>query len=76
MDSFGDIYIKVFRKRRFSSDDKCFSSLMRIDDAIKIFGDYPIMKVNFNTEYSSTLGGEYKTLCALLCLKEEESQCT
>lgn len=71
MDTLGDIYVKVFRKHSFKSEDKCLEGLMRIDDAVKMFGNYPLIKVNY---YATVKDGfEYKALCALIYIPEEES---
>lgn len=71
MDHLGDIYIKVFRKPSFKSEDKCLEGLMRIDDAVKMFGDYPLFKVNYHATVKE--GFEYKALCALIYLREESN---
>ena len=65
MDHFGDMYIKVFRKHSYKNEDKCFEVLMRIDDAVRMFGGYKLFKVTMHTELRDC--GEYKALCALLC---------
>lgn len=69
MDNLGDMYIKIFRKKSFHTEDKCLEVLMRIDDAVNLFGNYQIMKIGMHSE--SRNGVEYKTLCALLYLSEE-----
>ena len=71
MDGLGDIYIKVFRKPSFKSEDKCLEGLIRIDDAIKMFGNCPLQKISYHI--SQRNGFEYKALCALLVMEEEES---
>ena len=72
MDHLGDIYIKVFRKPSFNSEDKSFQALMRIDDAVKMFGSYPLFKVNYHTTLRDNF--EYKALCALICMPEESNE--
>lgn len=72
MDCIGDIYIKVFRKKSFASEDKCFQILMKMDDAVKMFGEYPLMKIGFHHEQRDC--GDYKTLSALLYLEEVDSE--
>lgn len=70
MDTLGDIYIKVFRKQSFKHDDMCLSGLMRIDDAVKMFGKYPLMKINFHQEWRDN-ESNYKALCALICMEAD-----
>lgn len=69
MNNLGDMYIKIFRKKSFNTEDKCLEVLMRIDDAVSLFGNYQIMKIGMHSE--SHNGIEYKALCALLYLSEE-----
>lgn len=71
MDHLGDIYIKVFRKPSFKTDDKCLEGLMRIDDAVKMFCDYTLMKVNYHQEWRDN-ESNYKALCALICLEDDK----
>ena len=72
MDYFGDIYIKLFRKKSFKTEDRCFCQLMRVDDALKLFGNYPLMKINFHTEMRES-SMEYKALCALICMEDDNN---
>ena len=71
MDTLGDIYIKVFRKQSFKSEDKCLEVLMRIDDAVKMFGNYTLFKMNYYASVRDDF--EYKALCALICMPEESN---
>lgn len=71
MDTLGDMYVKVFRRQSFTTEDKCLEGLMKISDAVKIFGDYKLMKINFHTAPSPKYGSDYKALCALICMPEE-----
>jgi hypothetical protein len=71
MDHLGDIYVKVFRKPSFKSEDKCLEGLMRIDDAVKMFGNYPLYKINYHSSYKNDF--EYRALCALVVMEEEKS---
>jgi len=73
MDSLGDMYVKVFRKQSFKNEDKCLEGLVKISDAVKIFGDYPLMKINFHTAPSPNYSSDYKALCALICMPEESN---
>ena len=72
MDYIGDIYIKVFRKLRNGAgfrtdkDSMMFSTLMRLEDAAKMFGELPLIKINFHME------NDYRMLCALLGWEEVE----
>ena len=74
MDYIGDIYIKVFRKLRNGTgfrtdkDSMMFSTLMRLEDAAKMFGELPLIKINFHME------NDYKTLCALLGWEEASGE--
>lgn len=70
MDRIGDIYVKIFRKESFKHDDMILCSLVNFEDAINLFGDMKLMKVSFHSEQRSAMGGEYKTLSALLCMEE------
>ena len=70
MDTLSDIYIKVFRKKSFKTEDRCLCQLMRIDDVLKMFGDYTVMKINFHSDMRD--GFEYRALCALLVLEDAE----
>lgn len=71
MDRIGDIYVKVFRKESFQRDDMVLCSLVNFEDAIKLFGDMKLMKVNFHSEHSSNLNGQYKALSALLYMEDK-----
>lgn len=71
MDTLGDIYIKVFRKQSLKSEDKCLEGLVRICDAVKMFGNYPLFKVNYHVTVRD--GFEYKALCALIYIPEENN---
>ena len=72
MDYIGDIYIKVFRKlpkgTGFKTDNgnMMFSTLMRLEDAAKMFGELSLIKVHLHME------NDYRTLCALLGWEEVE----
>lgn len=74
MDFVGDIYIEVFRKipsaTAFRTDkfNMMFSTLMRLKDAVKIFGELPLIRFNFHME------NDYRTLCALLGWEEAETE--
>lgn len=68
MDHLGDMYIKVFRKPSFKSEDKCLEGLMRIDDAVKMFGSYPLFKINYHQEWRDN-ESNYKALCALIVME-------
>jgi hypothetical protein len=72
MDSLGDIYVKVFRKKSFKTEDRIFCSLMRIDDAVKLVGALQLLKVSFHTEYRDG-GSDYKALSALVYLEEGQT---
>ena len=72
MNNLGDIYIKVFRKHSFKSDDKCLEGLMKIEDAAKMFSDYTLIKINYHTVPArDSFEFGYKVLCALIYLEEE-----
>lgn len=53
MDYIGDIYIKVFRKLpngtgfRTDKGNMMFSTLMRLEDAAKMFGELPLSRSTF-----------------------------
>lgn len=62
--NFGYIYMKVMRKKSFQKDDVMLDSLMKITDAIQLFGDYNLMLIKFEKQ------NDYTTICALV-YKEE-----
>lgn len=72
MDDIGDIYIKVFRKLpnsawfRTDQGNMIFSTLIRLEDAAKMFGELSLIKINFHME------NDYRTLCAPLGWEEAE----
>lgn len=72
MDYLGDLYIKVFRKKSFKTEDRIFCGLMRIDDAVKLVGALQLMKVSFHTECRDG-GSEYKALSAMVYLEEGQT---
>ena len=76
MDHIGDMYIKVFRNHSFKTEDKCMECLIKIDDAVKMFDKYILMKVNHHSAPSAKYGGEYKALCELIYLEEESHDTT
>lgn len=73
MDYIGDIYIQVFRKLpnctgfRTDKGNMMFSTLMRLEDAAKMFGELSLIKVHLHME------NDYRTLCALLGWEEAEA---
>lgn len=73
MDCVADIYIKVFRKlpngTGFRTDraNMMISTLMRLEDAAKMFGELPLIKIHLYME------NDYRTLCALLGWEEAEA---
>jgi hypothetical protein len=71
MDRIGDIYVKIFRKESYQHEDMILCSLVNFNDAVKLFGDMKLMKVTFHSEHSTRLDGQYKALCALLCMEEK-----
>lgn len=71
MDRIGDIYVKIFRKESFKHEDMILCSLVNFEDAVKLFGDMKLMKVSFHSEQKSAMGGEYKTLSALLYMEDK-----
>ncbi len=73
MNRIGDIYVKVFRKESCKREDMILCSLLNFEDAINLFGDMKLMKVNFHSEQGFALGEEYKTLCALLYMEEKNN---
>lgn len=72
MNNPGDMYIKLFRKKSFNTEDLCFCQMMRVNDALKLFGNYPLMRINFHTEVRES-GMEYKALCALICMEDDDN---
>lgn len=60
MDRIGDIYMKVMRKKSFLHEDKMLDTLVRISDAVRMFGDYELMSVSFDKQ------DNYTTICALV----------
>lgn len=74
MNNLGDIYIKVFRKHSFKSDDKCLEGLMKIEDAVKMFSNYTLFKIAYHTiPARDTYEFDYKVICALIYLGEESN---
>ena len=73
MNNLGDIYIKVFRKHSFKSDDKCLEGLMKIDDAVRLFSHYTLFKIAYHTVPArDSYDFDYKVLSALIYLGEEK----
>ena len=74
MNNLGDIYIKVFRKHSFKSDDKCLEGLMKVEDAVKMFSNYTLFKIAYHTiPARDTYEFDYKVICALIYLGEESN---
>lgn len=72
MNNLGDIYIKVFRKRSLTSEDKCLEGLMKIDDAVKMFSHYTLFKIGYHTVPArESFECDYKVLCALIYLEDK-----
>ena len=73
MKGLGDIYIKVFRKRSLTSNDKCLEGLMKIEDAVRMFSNYTLFKIGYHTVPArDSYEFDYKVLCALIYLEEEK----
>lgn len=60
MDGFGDIYVKVMRKKSFQRDDVMLDSLMKVSNAVHMFGDYELMLIKPETQ------NNHETICALI----------
>lgn len=60
MDRIGDVYMKVMRKKSFLLEDKMLDTLVRISDAVCMFGDYELMSVSFDKQEN------YATICAIV----------
>ena len=60
MDRIGNIYMKVKRKKFFLSKDEMLDALVRVSDAVRMFGDYELMSVSLDTQ------DDYKTICAIV----------
>lgn len=72
MSNLGDIYIKVFRKLSFKSDDKCLEGLMKVDDAARMFPHYNLFKITYHTvPAKESYDFDYKVICALIYLEEK-----
>lgn len=66
--NWGDMYVKVFRKVSYDYKNMCFTALLTPSDAVKMFGDYVIFSTTNHTD------NDYKTICVLLCIPEEEKE--
>lgn len=64
MDRIGDIYMKVMRKKSFLLEDEMLDTLVRVSDAVRMFGNYELMSVSLDKQ------NDYTTICALV-YKEE-----
>lgn len=60
MDRVGDIYMKVMRKKSSLLEDKMLDTLVRVSDAVRMFGDYELMFVSIDKQ------NDYATICALV----------
>lgn len=60
MDRVGDIYMKVMRKKSLLLEDKMLDTLVRVSDAVRMFGDYELMFVSIDKQ------NDYATICALV----------
>ena len=60
MDRVGDIYMKAMRKKSFLLEDKMLDTLVRVSDAVRMFGDYELMSVSLDKQ------NDYTTICALV----------
>lgn len=58
--NFEDIHMKIMRKKSFYKEDVILDSLMKITDAIQLFGDYNLILIKFEEQ------NNYKIICALV----------
>lgn len=58
--NFENIHMKIMRKKSFDKDDVILDSLMKITDAIQLFGDYNLMLIKFEGQ------NNYNVICALV----------
>ena len=47
--NIGDIYVKVFRKESYKSEDMIFEQLMKPSDMVHLFGDYKMFLLGKET---------------------------
>ena len=72
MTDMGDMYVKLFRDNHTSKDNCALSTLIRIDDAVRLFGHLQVIRISYHSEERPN-GYTYKALCALLCMEAEAS---
>ena len=60
MDRIGKIYMKAMRKKSFQLEDKMLDALVRVSDAVRMFGDYELMLVSLDKQ------DDYTTICAIV----------
>ena len=63
--NIGDIFVKIMRKKSINSNDKMLDALMRVEDAVGMFGDYTISFISFDSQPTKNLDN-YKTLSVIL----------
>lgn len=54
-----EVYIKVFQKKSFKTEDLSFKALIPIHDIVNFFGDYNIIFINYDKDNND----EYNVLC-------------
>ena len=58
--NMGDIYVKVFRKESYKSEDVIFEQLMKPSDMVHLFGDYKMFILSKATQ------NDYCTMCVCI----------
>lgn len=68
--NLGDVFVKVFRKESYKTEDMIFEQLMDHKDMIHLFGDYKMFLLK-----THSLNG-YCTICVLIYKADEKVECT
>ena len=65
----GDVIVAILKHGSYNTDDRLLYSLMRLDDAVALFGDLELRKFSVGTIPDEVLG-MYNTIKVVLWTKE------
>lgn len=68
----GDVIVAILPHESYNTDDRLLYSLMRLDNAVALFGDLELRKFSVGTIPHGSLG-MHSTIKVVLWTKEEQS---
>lgn len=64
--NIGDIIVKVFRRESHDNNNKMFQQLLRVKDALDLFGDFKLFSIGADISENG-----YRHIAVFICKPEE-----